>query len=103
MNETKIIIGNLDLKVKQSFRALMMFEEMTGKSVNQMNENLNDIMKLFYCVLKANNRDIFVCTFDEYIDLIDENPTAIEFYTNFLQSQAATQTKDNNKKKVMKR
>ncbi len=59
MEKITIKIENKDLIIKQSFRALMLFEEMTSKTVNEMNESVADILKLFYCILKANNLDTF--------------------------------------------
>ncbi len=86
MNEANIKINGVEYKIKQSFRALMLFEEMTGKSVYQMDQTLNDVIKLFYCIIKANNRNIFNFSFDEFIDTIDDNPDSVELFNDYLLS-----------------
>lgn len=88
MSEIKITIEGAEYKVRQSFRSLMLFEEMTKRSVYLMNETLNDIMTLFYCILKANNRETFTYTFDSFIDVMDNNPDCIEVFTDFIKTSA---------------
>lgn len=102
MKDLVIKIGGVELTVKQSFRSLMQFEEMTGRSVYQMNESLNDIMKLFYCMLSANNRTTFTYTFDEFINLIDDNPESIEAFTKYIKGETKEEAKAPVKKKVIK-
>ena len=97
----KIKIQGKEYQLKQSFRALMMFEEMTSKSAEQVNENVTDLMKLFYCLLKASNKETFAYDFDAFIDAIDEDPQAIEVFTDYLQKQQ--QTHDTGKKKAVKK
>lgn len=84
MKETKIKIGENEYKIKQSFRALLLFEELSGKDVSDIKDSVSDILKLFYCILKANNKDIFNYTFDEFIDLIDENYESVDLFSKFL-------------------
>ncbi len=63
MDTIKIKISGIEYNVKQSIRSLMYFEEMTGKSINTMDNSFSDIMKLFFCILRAGNKD-FIFTFD---------------------------------------
>jgi len=104
MEKVIIKISGVDYKVAQSFRALMLFEDMTAKSVNAMNESIADILKLFYCIIKGNNMRIFNYTFDEFVDLIDEQPEAFEMFTEYLKEQAKGQAETNKqpKKKIRK-
>lgn len=98
MNKTTITINETNYKVKQSFRALMLFEEMTGKSVALMSEKIADVLKLFYCVLKANNSESFNYSFDEFLDLMDDYPEAITSFTEYLTSQLVVQAEKIEKK-----
>lgn len=88
MEKIKITINEQEYIIKQSFRALMLFEEMTNKTVNQMNESVADILKLFYCILKGNNLEVWKFTFDEFLNLIDEQPEVFTQFTEYLQEQA---------------
>jgi hypothetical protein len=97
--ETTITIDGKVLRVKQSFRALMMFEEITKRSVYQMNESVNDIITLFYCILKANNKDAFTYTFDQFVDLIDEAPESIDAFNSYLASNANAEASEKPSKK----
>lgn len=99
MNTIKIKIGDIEYTIKQSFRALMTFEKLTGKSVQELNETIEDVTTLFYAVLQANNRQTFKYTFDEFIDLLDEQADIFTVFTDFLQEQAAKIVADEVKKK----
>jgi hypothetical protein len=104
MKEIKIKIENNEYVVKQSFRSLMLFEEMTGKNANQLTDNLTDLMTLFYCILQAGNKDIFKFSFDQFIDLIDNNQDTIQVFNDYLADLNAdtTNTTKQTKKKVKK-
>ena len=86
MEQITIQLSGKELIVKQSFRSLMLFEEMTGRNVNQLNDSLSDILTLLYCMLKASNKKNFIYSFDEFIDEIDLNPEIPVVFTEFLQS-----------------
>lgn len=101
MNTVKITFGNQEFSIKQTFRALMLFEEMTKKSAERIEENLNDVLTLFYCILKAGNRETFNYSFDEFIDVLDNNQDSLQIFTNYLQEQAAQVNQP--KKKVVKK
>jgi len=80
----------------------MLFEEMTAKTVNEMTETVADILKLFYCILKANNLESFKWNFDEFLDVIDEQPEVFTNFTDYLQEQAK-ETKPVVQKKIASR
>lgn len=101
MEKITIKIENKDLIIKQSFRALMLFEEMTSKTVNEMNESVADILKLFYCILKANNLDTFNWNFEQFIDIIDEQPEVFTSFTDYLQEQAKGEKPTATQKKIV--
>lgn len=99
MKQIYITISEQQYRIKQSFRALMLFEEMTSKSVGEMNESVADVLKLFYCILKGNNMQTFTYTFEEYLDIMDEQPEAFTEFTEYLQEQA-TGTQPEQKKSL---
>lgn len=91
MNKIKITIDGVEYTIKQSFRSLMLFEEMTGKNISKMDESIADILKLFYCILKGNNMETFMYSFDAFVDVIDEKPETLVVFTDYLQAQAQPQ------------
>lgn len=101
INQVKIKLKEQELVIKKSNRALILFEEMTGKNVYDM-DGYGDLIKSFYCILKANNRDIFTMDFDTFLDILDEDETPIEVFNDFLQEEAKT-LEPESKKKVVKK
>lgn len=97
MKQIYITISEQQYRIKQSFRALMLFEEMTSKSVGEMNESVADVLKLFYCILKGNNMQTFTYTFEEFLDIMDEQPEAFTEFTEYLQEQATGQQPEQKK------
>jgi len=94
-----IKIQDREYIVKKSYRSLMLFEEMSGRNIDEMKDSVNDLMLLFYCILKANNRDIFQYSFDEFIDVIDEHPDSVEVFNKYLLDEAKKIDKSSTKKK----
>lgn len=97
MNEIYITISGTKYKIKQSFRALMLFEKMTSKTIGQMSDSLSDIFTLFYCILKVNNKQSFLYSYEEFIELIDEQPEALSEFSTYLQEQSRTITEEEKK------
>jgi hypothetical protein len=99
MNQPKTIqISGQDFTVKQSFRTFMMFEERTKKSISDMSTSIQDLVTLMYCSLSANNKDSFKYTFDEFVDILDNQPDIVNQFSKYLEEQAAEQTKESKKK-----
>ena len=59
-----------ELKLKYTNRALMIFEQLSNKPFEI--KNLTDQYVFFYSVILANNKDVSL-TFDEFIDMLDED------------------------------
>lgn len=97
----EIRINGIAYKLKQSFRGLMLFEEMTGTSVSVMEESTGNMIKMLYCLLKANNRELFKWSFDEFIDVLDDNPEILTTFSNYLVSLQG-KAKEEVKKKTAK-
>lgn len=77
----KINIKNTDIELKFSFRALMIYENITQESFSP--DNLTNIIFFFYSVILGSikNKNI---DYDEFMDWLDENPNAITEFTNWL-------------------
>ena len=67
----EIVIKNKEVSLKYSFRALMIYENITQKSFNP--KGISDVVVFFY-------------TFDDFIDWLDANPTAISEFSVWLTS-----------------
>jgi len=79
---SNITINGEQYPVKMGFRALLDFEEMTGKNANQLGElSTKEMIALFYFGIKAGSRKEakkFNYDFDGFIDLIEDYPEIIE-------------------------
>lgn len=87
MSIAVVKFGENEFKIKQSFRALLEFEKMSKKKISDMEENITDVMMLFYCILKVNNLN-FNYSFDSFVDMVDENIDAFQIFTDYLNEQA---------------
>ena len=82
------MIDTIKVKIKgkkynlknHAFRAMFLFEEMTGKSIVDV-ELLKDQVAYLYCLFKASN-DSFEFTLDEFIDILEDDT---KIFTDFLQ------------------
>lgn len=99
MKTNTINFEGKDYTIKQSFRALMMFEEMAGKQASEANDSVTDLLKMFYAILKSSNMDTFNYSFDAFIEMIDSNINAVSEFTEFLTN---SQPKEIKKKVVRK-
>jgi hypothetical protein len=86
VNQIKIKILGIEYVIKQSFRALMLFEEITGKNSFAANDTVKDITTLLYCFLKGANRETFKYTYDELLDIIDDHPEVFQDFADYLRS-----------------
>jgi len=79
-----IRIKNKNFELRDSNRSLLKFEEMTNKSVMDIDANYTDILNLFYCVLYGANKNKFKYEFEDFLDILDEDDTLIDKFTNYL-------------------
>jgi hypothetical protein len=97
MEDIKFKIGTEEYLIKQTFRSLMLFEEMTG--IQYENDNkMGTQFKMLYCILKAANRDTFKYSWDEFLDLLDNNQESVQTFFDYIQKLSGKSTK----KKVVK-
>lgn len=77
----KIQIKNTEITLKYSFRSLIIYEQITGKSFEP--KSLGDIIIYFYSSVLGSAKD-FTITYDEFLDWLDENPSAITDFSKWL-------------------
>ncbi|PIK16934.1 hypothetical protein CTI16_12110 [Prevotella intermedia] len=73
-----INIKNKEYKVKQTLRALFIFEQITGRPFEI--KTMLDNYIFFYSVILANNPDN-ILDWDDFIDALDENPNLLNDFT----------------------
>lgn len=79
----KITIKETTIELKYSFRAMMIYEKITGTTFNP--KGITEIMIYFYSTVLASKKDIAV-TFEEFMEWIDDNPTALNDFSQWLTS-----------------
>ena len=102
----KVRIKEQEVELRYSMRSLFTYERISGESFNP--KTLQDFCTFFYCVLCSSNKDINL-TFDEFIDFLDEDPSKITEFAewlsnvmmknNFLAGAAQSQEKGKGNKK----
>ena len=108
-NTMKINILGRDIELKATFRAYIIFENITGKSFQQLS-TLADVLTFFYATIlgSAKTTDI---SFDAFLDFIDENPNVVTEFSEWMaESNAVVEEasndnvdKDDTKKKTIRK
>lgn len=81
----KITINNKEIELKYSIRAMLMYENMTDKTLNPT--GLTDVITFMFCVVVASSKD-YSLQFDDFIDYLDENPDVISQFSEWLKTSA---------------
>lgn len=76
-------INGKEIKLKYTFRALMIYEKITGESFS--GKGISEILIYFYSTIIASNKDLTL-TFEDFLDWLDDNPTALNDFTEWLTS-----------------
>lgn len=76
-----ITIREKEITLKYGFRALMIYENITQKSFQP--QGLSDVVTFFYSVLVASAKGENI-TFDEFLDWLDDNPTSLSQFSDWL-------------------
>lgn len=95
-----VTINNQSFIIQQCLGAQILFEKMTINE-SKMGDTTN-IITLLYCILKYKNKH-FNFNFDEFCDILDENPEIITVFTDYLielQSQQVEYLENELKKKI---
>lgn len=85
-----ITVKGKEIELKQSIRALMIYENISGKTFEP--KGLSDVISYMYCVVVASSGD-YSLTFDEFIDEIDNNNDIVTKFTEWLTSTSSNQNK----------
>ena len=80
----KINKKNYILKA-QSYRAMFLFEDITGKSAAEV-KTVQDQITYIYCILNASNKD-FEYNLEEFIDILDEDNSVVEEFAKLVTSK----------------
>lgn len=88
-------INEKEITLKKSFRSVIAYEQAMGKSFNP--QTLTETIMYFYCVVIASDQSVEI-TFDEFLNWLDGNPTAIKDFTDWLIKQAEIESKLTKKK-----
>lgn len=68
-----IKINNKDYKIKQTIRAIFLWEQISERNFD-VKTTLDNYL-YFYCILMANNPEFL--TWDEFLDALDDDPTIL--------------------------
>lgn len=99
MKQATITIQNTQYTIKQSFRALMDFERVSGKNSYAVNASLTDSLTMFYSMLTANN-DTFTMSLNEFLSCLDEDSTILPEFHKYLASLVEPEKAVTTKKKA---
>lgn len=100
----ELTINEKTYTLKYSFRSLIIYENIAGKSFQP--QNLTDILVFFYSCLLASGHDAAL-SWDDFMDYIDDNPESVNDFSDWLTAQFTknnvltpdTEVKETKKKK----
>lgn len=84
--------------LRQSLRAMMYFEEHTGRQVAEA-KGLSDLVTMFFFTLLCCNREIWKMDIEEFTDTLDRYPELLAEYSAFLEKANGKTEADTEKKK----
>lgn len=105
----KIQILDREVELKSSFRAYIIFENITGKSFQSV-QTLSDVLVFMYATILASLKTTDI-SFDAFMDYIDSNPNVVTEFSEWLTgvhdvvndaSNKLTDTEDSKKKTTRK-
>lgn len=86
----KITIKDKEIELKQTIRALMLYENIENKTFNPT--TTTDFVTYMYCVVVASSKDYSI-SFEDFMDAIDENPDKLKEFSEWLISTSQNQNK----------
>ena len=78
LEDKKIKIGDREFTAKMGMRTMINFEKLSGHSIDSI-ETLEDAIMLFYASVKRSTE----LTYDEFLDLIDDDMDAVNDFTQW--------------------
>lgn len=80
--QTKTIrIGDKDYTIKLSIRAMLEFENLTGHSISDFKETVQEMIYIFFCAVKAGGSGL---SYDEFLNLIDDEPEILKVFSDVI-------------------
>lgn len=80
----EITIKNQTVKLKNSMRAIMVYEQITNKAFSPL--TMTELMIYFYSTIIASNLEMEL-TFDEFVQWLDDNNEEFANFTSWLTNQ----------------
>lgn len=77
----KIHIKDTDVQLKSTFRAHIIYEQITGGTFAP--KNLTDIVTFYFSTVMACSPDLAL-DFNEFLDWLDDNPSSLNDFVSFL-------------------
>lgn len=77
----KITIKEQEVTLKYGFRALMVYEQILGKTFEP--KGITEVLTFMYCVIISSEKNLEF-SYDEFLDWIDENPSMIKEFSEWL-------------------
>ncbi len=99
--EEKITLFGKEWILKRSMTAFLLFEELRKKPISELSNSLVDTLTIFYCILKAKNKD-FNYSFDEFIELLDDEIDALNNFNAYMEKESSKVKSESSKKKKVR-
>lgn len=80
----EITINEKTIKLKKTFRSLIAYEQATGGMFSP--KTISETIMYFYCVIIASDKDVDI-DYDEFMDWLDENPSSLQEFSNWIVKQ----------------
>jgi hypothetical protein len=87
MEQIKIKLGDTEYILKRTYKSLILFETQTGKPLSDFKEGVTDNIIMFYCMLKAINKN-FEYSFDDFLTLIDDHEDQLLSFNKYMEGLA---------------
>ena len=78
----KVIINDKEITLKSSFRAMVAYEQITDHIFSP--STVTDILVYLYCCIISSKEYDGTMTFDEFMDYLDENPTILQEFSEWM-------------------
>ena len=95
----KVIINDKEITLKSSFRAMVAYEQITDHIFSP--STVTDILVYFYCCIISSKDYDGTMTFDEFMDYLDDNPTILQEFSEWM-TETSKQNEVFKKKKKKK-
>lgn len=76
-----ITINNKEINLKKTFRSVIAYEQATKGTFNPT--TISETIMYFYCVIIASDTELEI-TYDDFLNWLDDNPTALKEFTQWL-------------------